>query len=160
VNVARKYLLYVWMVVPLIFILAMPLTARAAITEVRKDFLNLTSLLPASAVMAAPSVAGSYMICVTAGNVETTAPTAILRWTDENGLPRSFTYPAVNGVPNGCDFIRNAAGSAATIENRWELRGPVQSFCFWDWLLAEWNAGPSGIKRGRQLCRERGEWRL
>jgi hypothetical protein len=93
-----------------------PIRARAAVTEIRKDFLDLTSLLPASPVMAAPSVAGSYMICVTVGNVETTAPTAVLRWTDENGLPRSFTYPAVNGVPNGCDLIRNAAGTAATIE--------------------------------------------
>jgi len=106
------------------------LPAQAAVSEIRKDFLNLTSLLPASAIMAAPSTDGSYLICLSAGNVQTTAPTAVLRWTDENGQFRNFAYPSVNGVPNGCNLIRNGAGSAATIETDGSYAGPYNLFVF------------------------------
>ena len=66
--------------------------------------------------MTAPSSDGSYMICVTAGSVQATAPTAILRWTDENGQFRNYVFLAANGVPNGCTLVRNAGGTAPTIE--------------------------------------------
>jgi hypothetical protein len=111
-------------------LLTTPNTAHAAISEIRKDFLNLTTLLPASAVMAAPSVTGNYLICVTGEEVQSNVPTAILRWTDENGEHRSFTYPSVNGVPNGCDLIRNDAGTAATIETDGTYDGSYNLFAF------------------------------
>ncbi len=112
--------------------------ANAAITEVRKDFLNETSLLPATAIIGAPAVNASYLICVTAGNVQSTVPTAILRWTDENGEFRSFTYPTVNGVPNGCDLIRNLAGTAATLETNGSYSGLYNLFAFG---LGFWTSG-------------------
>jgi hypothetical protein len=111
-------------------LLTTPNAARAAISEIRKDFLNLTTLLPASPVMAAPSVIGNYLICVTAGDVQSNVPTAILRWTDENGQHRSFTYPSANGIPNGCDLIRNDAATAATIETDGSYDGPYSLFVF------------------------------
>ncbi len=116
----------------------LPLTAHAAVTEIRRDFLNETSLLPATPIMAAPSVNGSYMICVTVGDVEKTVPTAILRWIDENGQFRSFTYPTVNGVPNGCNLIRNGADTAATLETDGTYAGSYNLFAFG---LGFWLAG-------------------
>jgi hypothetical protein len=119
-----------WFAVVIILWLARPLAAKAAVSEIRKDFLNLTSLLPATQIMAAPSADASYMICVTAGHVEKGAPTAILRWTDENGQLRDFVYPSVNGVPNGCNLIRNGAYTAATIETDGSYSGSYDLFAF------------------------------
>jgi hypothetical protein len=104
--------------------------ANASITEVRKDFLNETSLLPATPIINAPAVNASYLICVTAGDVQATVPNAILRWTDENGEFRSFTYPTVNGVPNGCNVIRNQANTAASIETNGTYSGFYNLFAF------------------------------
>jgi hypothetical protein len=103
---------------------------RAAVSEIRKDFLNNTSLLPASPIMSAPSSDASYMICVTAGNVEGTAPTAILGWFDENAQFRNFAFPQVNGVPNGCNLIRNQARTVATIETDGSYSGSYDLFVF------------------------------
>jgi hypothetical protein len=105
-------------------------STRAAVSEIRKDFLNNTSLLPASPVMSAPSSDASYMICVTTGNVEDTAPTAILRWVDENAQFRNFVFHQVNGVPNGCNLVRNQAGTAATIETDGSYSGSYDLFVF------------------------------
>ena len=104
--------------------------ANASISEIRKDFLNETSLLPATPIITAPAVNASYLICVTAGDVQTSVPTAILRWTDENGLFRSFSYPTVNGVPNGCDLIRNQANTTATLETNGSYSGFYNLFAF------------------------------
>lgn len=110
--------------------LLLPCAANASLTEVRKDFVNETSLLPATPIISAPAVNASYLICVTAGAVQATVPAAILRWTDENGEFRSFTYPAVNGVPNGCNVIRNLAGTAASIETNGTYSGLYDLFAF------------------------------
>lgn len=118
-----------------ILTLLCPLLTHASITEIRKDFLNETSLLPATAIITAPAVDASYLICVAASDVQSSVPTAILRWTDENGDFRSFTYPSVNGVPNGCRLIRNQANTAATIETNGDYSGSynliVFGFGFW-----------------------------
>ncbi|MFZ1011382.1 MAG: hypothetical protein WAN65_31385 [Candidatus Sulfotelmatobacter sp.] len=108
----------------LLLLLAPWTMAHASLTEIRKDFLNETSLLPATPVITAPTVDASYLICVAVGDVQTSVPNAILRWTDENGQLRSFTYPTVNGVPNGCNLIRNRANTAATLETD----GPYSGF--------------------------------
>jgi hypothetical protein len=115
--------------------------AHAAVSEVRKDFLNLTSLLPASPIIAASTVDGSYLICVTAGDVTNTAPTAVLRWTDENGDFRNFAYPSMNGVPNGCNLIRNLAGTSPTIETGGSYNGPYNLFVFG---IGFWPGGSQG----------------
>lgn len=104
--------------------------ANASITEIRKDFLNETSLVPATPIISAPAVNASYLICVTAGGVQTSVPTAILRWTDENGEFRSFTYPTINSVPNGCNLIRNQADTAPTIETDGSYSGLYNLFAF------------------------------
>jgi hypothetical protein len=119
-----------WLWLSVLCLLLRAVAAHAAVTEIRKDFLNLTSLLPAGAIMAAPPSDGSYMICVTAGDVQSTAPTAILRWIDENGQFRNFAYPVVNGVPNGCNLIRNQGGTAATIETDGSYSGFYNLFAF------------------------------
>jgi hypothetical protein len=114
----------------LLLLLAPWTMARASLTEIRKDFLNETSLLPATPVITAPTVDASYLICVAGGDVQTSVPNAILRWTDENSQPRSFTYPAVNGLPNGCSLIRNQANTAATIETEGTYSGFYNLFTF------------------------------
>jgi len=112
------------------FIFLTHIVTQAAVSEIRKDFLNLTSLLPASAIMSAPSSDASYMICVTAVNVESAAPTAILRWVDENAQFRNFAFSQVNGLPNGCDLIRSQANTAATIETDGSHNGSYSLFVF------------------------------
>src|SRR5579863_3602663 len=104
--------------------------AHASLTEIRKDFLNETSLLPATPVITAPTVDASYLICIAVGDVQTSVPNAILRWTRENSQLRSFTYPAVNGLPNGCSLIRNQANTAATIETEGTYSGFYNLFTF------------------------------
>ncbi len=106
------------------------IASRAAVSEIRKDFLNNTSLLPASPIMSAPASDASYMICVTAGSVEGAAPTAILRWVDENAQFRNFSFPQVNGVPNGCNLIRNQAGTAPTVETDGSYSGSYNLFVY------------------------------
>jgi hypothetical protein len=114
-----------------LLLLLVPWTmARASLTEIRKDFLNETSLLPATPVVTAPTVDASYLICVAVGNVQTTVPNAILRWTDENGQLRSFTYPTVNGVSDGCNLIRDQANTAATLETDGTYSGFYNLFAF------------------------------
>ena len=115
----------------LLLMLLWPLVeANASITEVRKDFLDETSLLTATPIITAPAVSASYLICVAAGDQQTSVPTAILHWTDENGQFRSFSYPTVNGVPSGCYLIRNQANTAATIETNGTYSGLYNLFIF------------------------------
>lgn len=121
--------------------LILPATARASVSEVRKDFLNLSSLLPASPIMAVSPVDGSYLICVATGDVANTAPTAILRWTDENGDFRNFAYPMANGGPSGCNLIRNDADTAPTIETDGSYGGSYNLFVFG---LGFWPDGSQG----------------
>jgi len=116
--------------VALLLLLAPWTMTRASLTEIRKDFVNETSLLQATPVITAPAVNASYLICVAVGDVQTSVPNTILRWTDENGQLRSFTYPAVNGLPNGCSLIRNQANTAATIETEGTYSGFYNLFTF------------------------------
>jgi hypothetical protein len=113
-----------------IFALLCPLLAHASLTEIRKDFLNETSLLSATPIITAPTVDATYLICVAASDVQSTMPTAILRWTDENGDFDSFAYPLVNGVPNGCRLIRNQAYTATTIETNGTYSGLYNLIAF------------------------------
>ncbi len=71
--------------------------ANGAITEIRKDFFNETALLPATPILTAPGL-DELPDLRGGGAAPTSAPTAILRWMDENSQFRSFTYPTVNGV--------------------------------------------------------------
>jgi hypothetical protein len=105
-------------------------SASASITEIRRDFLGETSVLPATPIITAPAANANYLICVTAGDAQASAPAAILRWTDENGEFRNFTYSAENGLPNGCHLIRNHADTAPTIETTGTYSGFYNLFAF------------------------------
>lgn len=130
----------------LLLLLASWTMAHASLTEIRKDFLNETSLLPATPVITAPTVNASYLICVAVGDVQTSVPNAILRWTDENGLFRSFTYPAVNGLPNGCNLIRNQANTAASLETDGTYSGFYNLFAFGFGFWPGGNQSQGGVK--------------
>jgi hypothetical protein len=71
-----------------VFLLAVCGSGGASVTEIRKNFFNRTTNLPATAIMSAPTGDASYLI----GVYESTASCAIvpmLRWTDENGVAQS-----------------------------------------------------------------------
>ncbi|MGA9528007.1 MAG: hypothetical protein WBS24_07825 [Terriglobales bacterium] len=112
------------------------ITAHAAISEIRKDFLNLTSLLPATPFISAPGATASYLVCVylTQPGSEN-AMTAVLRWTDENSSRQSFTFATPSGPVNFCNPIRNHAATAPTIETDGAYPGSyelfVTGFGFW-----------------------------
>ena len=110
--------------------------APAALSEIRKDFLNLTSLLPATQFISAPGATANYLVCVYLDQPgSTNAMSAVLRWTDENDLPQSFTFSAPDGPTNSCNPIRNHAGTAPTIETDGAYPGSydlfVTGFGFW-----------------------------
>ncbi|MGA3348459.1 MAG: hypothetical protein ABSC33_05505 [Candidatus Sulfotelmatobacter sp.] len=143
-NVNKKRFV-ISLILRLLMWLILPATARASVSEIRKDFLNLTSLLPASPIMAASPVDGNYLICMTTGDVANTAPTAILRWTDENGDLRNFAYPMVDGGPSGCNLIRNYADTAPTIETDGFYRGSYNLFVFGLGFWPDGNQGQGGL---------------
>jgi hypothetical protein len=71
-----------------LFLLAICGSASASVTEVRKNFFNQRTNLPATAIMLAPVGDATYLI----GVYESTTSCAVvptLRWTDENGVARS-----------------------------------------------------------------------
>lgn len=121
--------------------------ASASISEIRKDFLNETSLLPATPIITAPAANANYLVCVTAGDVQTSAPAAILGWTDENGEFRNFTYSTENGVPNGCHLIRNRADTAPTIETTGTYSGYYSLFAFGFGFWPEGTQSQGGIEK-------------
>lgn len=111
-------------------------TVRAAITEIRMDFLNQTSLLPATEFISAPGATASYLVCVYLAQPGfENGITALLRWTDENALRQTFTFTAPTGYLSGCNPIRNLGGTAPTIETHGTYSGPyelfVTGFGFW-----------------------------
>lgn len=127
-----KRLIAAFTLLPLL--LAVP--SRAAISEIRQDFLNLTSLLPATPFMSAPGAAANYLVCVYLSQPGSeNAMSAVLRWSDENNLPQSFMFSAPSGPVNFCNPIRNRAGTAATIETDGAYPGSyelfVTGFGFW-----------------------------
>lgn len=112
-------------------LLAMTIPARAVVSEIRKDFLNLTALLPATQFISAPGATGSYLVCVYLAQPlfeGKNEMSAVLRWTDENNQPQSFTFAAPSGPVNGCNPIRNLGGTAPTIETDGAYPGSYQLF--------------------------------
>ncbi len=112
------------------------ITASAAITEIRKDFLNQTSLLSATPFISAPAATANYLVCVYLDQPGSeNSMTAVLRWTDENTQAQSFTFSAPAGSVNYCNPIRNLAGTAPTIETNGAYPGTyelfVTGFGFW-----------------------------
>jgi len=124
--------------VALLFILALTssLNANAAISEIRKDFPMRTAALSATAILSAPAANASYLVCVYLSQPGSSNNlSAIVRWTDENSLPQSFTFSGASGVISNCDPIRNLAGTAPTIETSGTYHGTydlfVVGFGFW-----------------------------
>lgn len=112
------------------------LTAYAAITEIRKDFPNQTSLLAATEFIAAPAATANYLVCIYLDQPGAeNNMSAVLRWTDENSQPQTFTFSALAGPINFCNPIRNHAGTAPTIETDGAYPGTyelfVTGFGFW-----------------------------
>jgi GTP cyclohydrolase FolE2 len=75
-------------------------SGSASVTEIRQNFFNQRTNLPATAIMLAPTGDASYLISVYESTVSCeVVPT--LRWTDENGVARSqqgIIGPASLGV--------------------------------------------------------------
>ena len=71
-----------------VFLLAVWGSGSASVTEIRKNFFNRTTNLPATAIMTAPTGDASYLISVYE-STKSCAVVPILRWTDENGVARS-----------------------------------------------------------------------
>ena len=120
----------------LLFALLSSIYANAAITEVRKEFPNQTAALSATAILSAPGSTASYLVCVYLSQPgSSNSLSAILRWTDENSQPQSFTFSGAQGVISNCDPIRNLAHTAPTVETsgahskRYDLF--VVGFGFW-----------------------------
>jgi len=86
-----------------LFLLAFCGSVSASVTEIRQDFFNQRTNLPANAIMSAPAGDASYLISV----YESTVSCAILptlRWIDENGVARSqqgTVGPASIGADGG-----------------------------------------------------------
>ena len=112
------------------------LPAYAAVSEIRKDFPNQTSLLAATRLLSAPTTTTNYLVCVYLDQPGSeNAMSAVLRWTDENKLAQSFTFWTSSGPINGCNPIRNHSGTAPTIETDGAYPGSyelfVTGFGFW-----------------------------
>ena len=124
------------LVIVLILALTASLTANAALSEIRKEFPRQTAALAATPILTAPGGNASYLVCVYLSQTgSSNSLSAVLRWTDENSQPQSFTFSATTGVISNCDPIRNLAGTAPTVETsgtyhaRYDLY--VSGFGFW-----------------------------
>ena len=141
------------------FCLAFWCSGSASITEVRHNFFNRRTNLPATAIMQAPVGDASYLISV----YESTVSCAIiptLRWTDENGVTRSqqgTVGPVGPGPGNGNCYLslvanlRVHAKTAPTVEtagddNRFVYSLYVFGLGFW----------PTGAQRQRGLSEVNG----
>jgi hypothetical protein len=127
------------------FLLAASGIGSAAITEIRKDFFNRTTNLPATAIMSAPTGDASYLINVYE-STRSCAIVPVLRWTDENGAAQSQSGAVGSGGGN-CYLsivanIRVLAKTKPTIEasgddNHSDYSLYVCGLGFW----------PSGVQR-------------
>ncbi len=81
------------------FLLAVCVSGSASITEIRKDFFNRTTNLPAAAIMSAPTGDASYFISVYESTKSCTI-VPVLRWTDENGAGQSQAGTVGPGTAN------------------------------------------------------------
>ena len=131
-----------------LFLLAVCGSVSASVTEIRQNFFNRFTNLPASAIMLAPTGDASYLISV----YESTVSCAIvptLRWIDENGVARSqqgTIGPAGTGADGGMGVgncyisllakLRVHAGTTPTVEtdgdnNRFLYSLYVSGLGFW-----------------------------
>ncbi|MFZ3264353.1 MAG: hypothetical protein WA172_10160 [Terriglobales bacterium] len=126
----------------LMLLVLFAITASAAITEIRKDFLNQTSLLSATPFISAPGATANYLVCVYLDQPGSeNSMSAVLRWTDENALPQSFMFSAPSGPVNSCNPIRNHAGTTPTIETDGAYPGTYELFVTG---FGFWTTGPQG----------------
>jgi len=100
-------------------------TGRASVTEIRKDFFNRTTNLPATAIMSAPTGDASYLVSVYE-STKSCAIMPVLRWTDENGVARA--QQASVGAGGNCYLsllanIRVQAKTTPTVETSGDDNG-------------------------------------
>jgi hypothetical protein len=101
-----------------VFLLA-PLTAKARLTHVGRDFVNQTAGFAATPVMTAPTANGSYLMSMLINQPAGSAGDffATLRWTDEHGARSRSLSLFNNHLPQGSVFpIRVLAGTPVTVE--------------------------------------------
>lgn len=119
----------------------------ASITEIRKDFFNRTTNLPATAIMSAPTGDASYLISVyEATTMKNCAIVPVLRWIDENGAGQSQAGTVGPGTAN-CYFslvadIRVLAKTKPTIETSGDTGASVYSL-----YVSGLGFWPSGAQR-------------
>jgi len=128
-------------------VLAVCASGRASVTEIRQNFFNQKTNLPATAIMVAPVGDASYLISV----YESTASCAVavvptLRWTDENGVARS-QQGAVGPGSGNCYLsiivnLRVHANTAPTVEATGDDGGSVYSLYVSG--LGFWPSGAQG----------------
>lgn len=122
---------------PLIVAVLLTTTVHASLSEIKEDFLNQTTLLPATQLLTPGASAGSYWICVyvsqphsVSNNGSYVPMTAVLRWTDENG--KSQSQSASSAVDDSFQYcyslIRNRALTAPTIGTDGAVSGPYNLF--------------------------------
>jgi hypothetical protein len=92
----------------------------ASVTEIRKDFFNRTTNLPATAIMSPPTGDASYLISVYESTKSCTI-VPVLRWTDENAAAQSQSGVAGPSGTGNCYLslvanIRVLAKTKPTIE--------------------------------------------
>ena len=120
-------------------------SARASVTEIRKDFFNQTTNLHATAIMSAPTGDASYLISVYE-STESCTIVPVLRWTDENGVAQSQQGNAGPGGGN-CYLsllanIRVQAKTKPTIETGGDDNG--SNYSLYVSGLGFWPSGAQG----------------
>jgi hypothetical protein len=94
----------------LLFLLSCSLLSSAGVSEIRKDFSNISGSMAATSLLTAPGSDANYLLCIVFSTAS--QATTLVRWTDENGLAQS--YAPGSGHP--CNLIRNKANTAPTVE--------------------------------------------
>jgi hypothetical protein len=124
-----------------IFVFTLCVAANASITEIRQNFFNQTGNLPATPIMASPTGDASYLIAVyeSAGSASAT-PT--LRWTDENGVPRTKTGGFHHGICQLLAAMRVKAGTQPTVETTGYTG--TGSYALYVSGLGFWSSGTQG----------------
>jgi len=112
---------------PILLILALlyPISAHAAITEIRNHYWAQTQALPATAILSAPTSDSSYLLAIALEDITCSQSqgkngsfaTAIVRWSDENGMRQAYQSPG-GGVCTVSRLlpVRVRAGTAPTLQ--------------------------------------------
>jgi hypothetical protein len=137
------------------FLVAACASMSASITEIRKDFFNRTTNLPATAIMSAPTGDASYLISVYESTTsKNCAIVPVLRWTDENGAGQSragTVGPGTNCYLSLVANIRVLAKTKPTIETSGDTGASVYSL-----YVSGLGFWPSGAQRQGGLSEETG----